>query len=211
MSEPVRVLRFLPATDAEGPGRRAALWVQGCSIRCPGCFNPHSWTVDGGEPVAWPELAEAVRAAAADHAIEGLTLLGGEPFDQAAPLAGLAEAVRADGLSVMTFTGYVLEDLRAAGREDWDRLLAATDLLVDGPYLAQRPERHRPWIGSDNQRFWFLTERYAHLADKLGAIPNRLEIRISRTGEVAVNGFATTAMLEGLLTDTARRRRGRRR
>ncbi|HZI36693.1 MAG TPA: 4Fe-4S cluster-binding domain-containing protein, partial [Acidimicrobiia bacterium] len=49
MSEPVRVLRFLPATDAEGPGRRAALWVQGCSIRCPGCFNPHSWAFDGGE------------------------------------------------------------------------------------------------------------------------------------------------------------------
>lgn len=211
MSEPVRVLRFLPATDAEGPGRRAALWVQGCSIRCPGCFNPHSWAFDGGEPVAWPELAEAVRAAAAaDHAVEGLTLLGGEPFDQAAPLARLAEAVRADGLSVMTFTGHVLEDLRSAGREDWDRLLAATDLLVDGPYLAQRPERHRPWIGSENQRFWFLTERYAHLADQLAAIPNRLEIRISRSGEVAVNGFATTATLEGLLTDTARRRRGRR-
>jgi anaerobic ribonucleoside-triphosphate reductase activating protein len=211
MSEVVRVLRFLPATDAEGPGRRAALWVQGCSIRCPGCFNPHSWTFDGGQPVGWPELAEGVRAAAADHDIEGLTLLGGEPFDQAAPLASLAETVRAGGLSVMTFTGYVLEDLRAAGREDFDRLLAATDLLVDGPYLAQRPERRRPWIGSDNQRFWFLTDRYAHLADDLGAIPNRLEIRISRSGEVAVNGFATVATLEDLLTGTAGRPTRRRR
>jgi anaerobic ribonucleoside-triphosphate reductase activating protein len=203
MSDVVRVLRFLPATEAEGPGRRAALWVQGCSIRCPGCFNPHSWSVDGGEPVGWPELVGSLRAAAADHAIEGLTLLGGEPFDQAAPLASLAEAVRADGLSVMTFTGYVLEDLRAAGREDWDRLLAATDLLVDGPYLAQRPERSRPWVGSDNQRFWFLTDRYAHLADELDAIPNRLEIRISRSGEVVVNGFATVATLENLLTGEA--------
>jgi anaerobic ribonucleoside-triphosphate reductase activating protein len=211
MSEVVRVLRFLPATDAEGPGRRAALWVQGCSIRCPGCFNPHSWSPAGGRPFGWPELAEAVRAAAADHDIEGVTLLGGEPFDQAAPLASLAEAVRAGGLSVMTFTGYVLEDLRAAGREDFDRLLGATDLLVDGPYLAQRPERRRPWIGSDNQRFWFLTDRYAHLADELGAIPNRLEIRISRSGEVAVNGFATVATLEDLLTDTAGRPTRRRR
>jgi anaerobic ribonucleoside-triphosphate reductase activating protein len=211
MSDVVRVLRFLPATEAEGPGRRAALWVQGCSIRCPGCFNPHSWTFDGGTSAGWSELAEAVRAAAADHAIEGLTLLGGEPFDQAAPLASLAEAVQAEGLSVMTFSGYVLEDLRAAGREDFDRLLAATDLLVDGPYLAPRPERRRPWIGSDNQRFWFLTDRYAHLADDLGAIPNRLEVRISRSGEIAVNGFATVAALEDLLTGTAGRPARRRR
>jgi anaerobic ribonucleoside-triphosphate reductase activating protein len=211
MSDTVRVLRFLPATVAEGPGRRAALWVQGCSIRCPGCFNPHSWPAAGGELISWSELAARVRAAAAAHDIEGLTLLGGEPFDQAGPLAAVAEAVRGDGLSVMTFTGHVLEDLRAAGREDWDRLLAATDLLVDGPYLAQRPERRRPWVGSDNQRFWFLTERYAHLAGQLETVPNRLEIRISPSGAVAVNGFAPVAILEDLLTGslpTLRRRRG---
>jgi anaerobic ribonucleoside-triphosphate reductase activating protein len=203
MSDLVQVLRFLPATVAEGPGRRAALWVQGCSIRCPGCFNPHSWAAGGGESVHWAELAEGVREAAADHGIEGLTLLGGEPFDQAGPRAVLAEAVRAEGLSVMTFTGHVLEGLQSAGRDDWDRLLAATDLLVDGPYIAARPERRRPWVGSDNQRFWFLTDRYAHLAAELDAVPNRLEIRISRSGEVAVNGFAPVATLEDLLTDTA--------
>jgi anaerobic ribonucleoside-triphosphate reductase activating protein len=205
----VRVLRFLPATVAEGPGRRAALWVQGCSIRCPGCFNPHSWAA-GGEPVGWAELAAAVRDAAAAHGIEGLTLLGGEPFDQAGPVANLAEAVRAEGLSVMTFTGYVLETLRSTGRDDWDRLLATTDLLVDGPYIAARPERRRPWVGSDNQRFWFLTDRYAHLAAELETLPNRLEVRISRSGEVAVNGFATVATLEDLLaeeTGALRRRR----
>jgi anaerobic ribonucleoside-triphosphate reductase activating protein len=203
------VLRFLPATEAEGPGRRAALWVQGCSIRCPGCFNPHSWPATGGDLIPWPDLAARVRAAAAEHGIEGLTLLGGEPFDQAAPLARLADAVRAAGLSVMTFTGHVLEELEAAGRDDWTRLLAATDLLVDGPYVAGRPEPCRPWIGSANQRFWFLTDRYAHLSPDLEAHPNRLEIRISRSGEVAVNGFATVAVLEDLLTEAGRRTRGR--
>jgi anaerobic ribonucleoside-triphosphate reductase activating protein len=204
MSDVVRVLRFLPVTVAEGPGRRAALWVQGCSIRCPGCFNPHSWAADGGDPVGWPELARVVREAAAAHDIEGLTLLGGEPFDQAGPLAALAEAVQAGGLSVMTFTGHVLEDLRAAGREAWDRLLAATDLLVDGPYMAERPERHRPWIGSENQRFWFLTERYSHLAGDLETVPNRLEIRISPSGDVAINGFATVSVLENLISGDLR-------
>jgi anaerobic ribonucleoside-triphosphate reductase activating protein len=207
MSDLIRVLRFLPATVAEGPGRRAALWVQGCSIRCPGCFNPHSWAAQGGKLVPATELAAALRASAAAHDIEGLTLLGGEPFDQAGPLAALAEAAHADGLSVMTFTGHVLEALEAAGHQDWDRLLAATDLLVDGPYIAARPERRRPWVGSDNQRFWFLTDRYAHLAAELDAVPNRLEIRISPAGEVAVNGFAPVAVLEALLTGTAGPRR----
>ncbi len=202
MSDAVRVLRFLPATLAEGPGLRAALWVQGCSIRCPGCFNPHSWPAEGGDPVSWGDLAARVRTAAAAHAIEGLTLLGGEPFDQAAPLARLAEAVRAEGLSVMTFTGHTTEELEAAGRDDWNRLLAATDLLVDGPYRADRPERRRPWVGSDNQRFWFLTDRYAHLADELGAVPNRLEVRIGPEGDVAVNGFASVDALEALLHPT---------
>lgn len=199
MSDDVRVLRFLPATRAEGPGLRAALWVQGCSIRCPGCFNPHSWPGGGGEPTPWPELAERVREAAAFHGIEGLTLLGGEPFDQAGPLAHLAAAVQADGLSVMTFTGHTLEELEAAGRNDWNRLVAATDLLVDGPYLAGRPERRRPWVGSDNQRFWFLTGRYADLAGQLGAVRNRLEVRIGPEGGVAVNGFASVDILETLL------------
>jgi pyruvate-formate lyase-activating enzyme len=60
MSDTGRVLRFLPATVAEGPGRRAALWAQGCSIRCPGCFNPHSWPAAGGELIPWPELAARV-------------------------------------------------------------------------------------------------------------------------------------------------------
>lgn len=197
----VQVLRFLPSTLAEGPGRRSALWVQGCSIRCRGCFNPHSWPATGGTAVPWPELAHRVRAAAHSHGVEGLTLLGGEPFDQAAVLARLAEAVRAEGLSVMTFTGHVLADLRAACRPDYDRLLAASDLLVDGPFRADLPERHRPWVGSRNQRFHFLTDRYAGLAATLAELPNRVEVRIGIDGSVAVNGFAPVAALEDLLTN----------
>ncbi len=120
-----------PAGGAVGPGLLDPL---------PGLLQPPQLAGGRRGPRSpgrcWPDR---VLAAAVASDIEGLTLLGGEPFDQAGPLAALAEAVRAGGQSVMTFTGHVLEDLRAAGREDWDRLLAATDLLVDGPYLAERP------------------------------------------------------------------------
>lgn len=199
MTGVVRVSRFLDVTAAEGPGLRSAVWTQGCSIRCPGCFNPHTWAARGGEPMTPEELAGRVRTAAAEHGVQGLTLLGGEPFDQAGPLAEAAALVRAYGLSVMTFTGHVLEDLRAAGRPDHDALLAATDLLVDGPYRADLPERDRPWAGSTNQRFHHLTDRYAHL--DLGTLPNRLELRVRPDGAVEVNGFATTAAIEELLGD----------
>jgi anaerobic ribonucleoside-triphosphate reductase activating protein len=183
--------RIVDVTAAEGPGLRCAVWTQGCSVRCPGCFNPQTWTTRGGTLLAWRELADRVLAI---EGIEGVTLLGGEPFDQPEPLGAFASAVRSEGLSVMTFTGRVLEELRE--RPDCAVLLASTDLLVDGPYLADRPETSRPWIGSVNQRFHFLTGRYD---ESIFTTPNRLELRIATDGSVELNGFATTEVLEALL------------
>src|SRR4051794_1393000 len=97
---PVQVARVIPRTIAEGPGTRFAVWVQGCTIRCVGCFNPHLWGRKGGTATDPVGLAtEAI-----DAEVEGVTLLGGEPFEQAAPLAAFARVVRHAGLSVMTFT-----------------------------------------------------------------------------------------------------------
>lgn len=179
--------RIVDVTAAEGPGVRCAVWTQGCSVRCPGCFNPQTWTTRGGFRVAWQELVSRVLAISG---IEGVTLLGGEPFDQPEPLGRFASAVRDAGLSVMTFTGHVLEDLPPS------KLLDSTDLLVDGPFLADRPEPARPWVGSVNQRFHFLTDRYD---ESIFRTPNRLELRIAPDGGIELNGFATTEVLEALL------------
>ena len=183
--------RIVDTTAAEGPGLRCAVWTQGCSVRCPGCFNPQTWTTRGGTLMPWPDLAARVLAV---DGIEGVTLLGGEPFDQPEPLGAFAAAVRAEGLSVMTFTGHLLEDLRE--RPECAALLAATDLLVDGPFRADEPEPTRPWVGSLNQRFHFLTDRYD---ESIFTTPNRVELRIAHDGSVELNGFATTAELEALL------------
>lgn len=74
----LRVHRFLPFTRAEGPGNRACVWVQGCPIRCPGCFNPGTWPTGGGEEVAVEDLADRILDV---KDIEGVTFLGGEPFE----------------------------------------------------------------------------------------------------------------------------------
>jgi len=190
--------RFLPVTEVEGPGRRACLWVQGCSIRCPGCFNPHMWHPDGGRMVAVEELLDQIPCA---PAIEGVTFLGGEPFDQAPALAELGRNVQFRGLSIMTFTGYEYETLRASDCPGYQDLLEVTDLLIDGPYVREWPDHRRPWVGSTNQRFHFLTSRYRDLEPHLSAIRDRLEIRLGPDGSVWINGMADVAALTALRRD----------
>lgn len=192
--------RFLSRTRAEGPGERTAIWVQGCAIRCPGCFNPHMWSFRGGEAVPADELAERVIATGT----AGLTLLGGEPFDQADALAEVALRVRQAGRSVMTFSGYTWQHLRRAarsGHEDVAALLQQTDLLVAGPFLANRLDRERPWVGSTNQEFLLLSQRFPDLLDGLSGIPDRVEVSVDPTGQVAVNGWADLDALDALLHD----------
>ena len=184
----LRIAAVVPDTDAEGPGRRFAVWVQGCSIRCPGCCNPEMFEAAGGEPT---EPALLAARAIATPGIEGVSVLGGEPFEQAAALVPFARAVRAAGLSVMVFTGYTLEALRARGDADVDALLATCDLLIDGPFEARRLDRTRRWIGSTNQRVHALTTR-ARADDPRFAQPEEIEIRLER-GVLTVNGWPAGA------------------
>ncbi|WP_446212950.1 4Fe-4S single cluster domain-containing protein [Micromonospora sp. IBSANI012] len=205
----VPVGRFVASTRAEGPGDRTAVWVQGCAIRCPGCFNPQLWSFRGGEPVAPADLVRRIL----DTGTDGLTLLGGEPFDHAAALSEVAAEVRRAGLSVMTFTGYTRDGLRRAtdsGRKDVAALLAETDLLVAGPFLADRIDTHRPWVGSTNQEFVLLTDRFPGMLDGLPETTDRVEITVDAAGRVAVNGWAELDALDELFAAAQLRRAGRR-
>lgn len=182
----LRVAQIVDATHAEGPGLRTAIWLQGCPLRCPGCCNPEMLSFDGGEATAVDDVLDRAIAARRDQSVEGITLLGGEPFAHAAA-ATLATRARAAGLSVMTFTGFALERLRERPYPWTDELLAATDLLIDGPYERDLPDTTRRWIGSTNQRIHFLTDRY-RADDPAWTRPESLEIRWS-DGELTVNGF----------------------
>jgi anaerobic ribonucleoside-triphosphate reductase activating protein len=197
----VQVGAIVPRTSAEGPGQRFAVWVQGCTIRCSGCFNPHLWGVRGGTATSVEALVDQVLAAD----VEGVTLLGGEPFEQAPALARFAAEVRERGLSVMTFTGYDRERLEGADAPAGARdLLNATDLLVDGLYDSARPDLARPWVGSTNQRFHFLTPRYRHVEGRLTSLSDTVEVRVGTDGWLTVNGWAEVNKLEQLLDGVAR-------
>lgn len=146
---------------------------------------------DGGQPMSVDNIFEQVLSAQRQHAIEGITLLGGEPFAHAVGGSQLAERIRAAGLSVMIFSGFTLAELQAKADPAAGRLLAATDLLVDGPYRRELRETRRRWIGSANQKIHFLTDRY-QADDPRWLLPNTLEIRLA-DGELTVNGFPTRA------------------
>jgi anaerobic ribonucleoside-triphosphate reductase activating protein len=183
----LQVAQVVPCTEAEGPGRRFALWFQGCPLRCPGCCNPEMLPFEGGTIIPLSALVEQIEEAARSNGVEGITLLGGEPLAHAAGAAALAKAMRERGLSVMVFSGYTLEEARQSPDPAVAELLALTDILVDGPYLREQPETRRRWIGSANQRVHFLSDRYS-ADDPRWLLPNTLEIRL-RGPELTVNGF----------------------
>ena len=163
----VVVATIVESTRSEGPYARCAVWLQGCSIRCKGCCNPEMLPFAGGVRMSVEELAERI-AAARRHGIEGVTFLGGEPFDRAPAVAEVARRVRAKGLGVVVFTGYEIERLRMGTPEGAVALLAQTDTLVDGPFVASLRQVTRPWIGSSNQRVWHLTPRYRRVWPERG-------------------------------------------
>src|SRR5262245_23765486 len=135
----LQVAQLVPCTEAEGPGRRFALWFQGCPSRCPGCCNPEMLSFDGGQPIRLAEVLEQVRGAVAQHAVEGITLLGGEPFAHAVGAARLAREVWSWNRTVMVFSGYTLEEIRGMSDPAVHALLAYTDILVDGRYVRALP------------------------------------------------------------------------
>jgi anaerobic ribonucleoside-triphosphate reductase activating protein len=184
------VAQIVPCTQAEGPGRRFALWFQGCPLRCPGCCNPEMLPFEGGQSMTLDDVVRQVRAAM-DEGIEGVTLLGGEPLAHASAAAALAREVWRLGLTVMVFSGCTLEEARRLPDPAAGDLLAHTDILVDGPYVRELPEARRRWVGSSNQRVHFLTDRY-RADDPCWDRPNTLEIRWNGT-RLSVNGFPARA------------------
>src|SRR5438876_10863809 len=104
----LQVAQIVPVTEAEGPGRRCALWFQGCPLRCPGCCNPEMLPFEGGTAMTIDEVVALLKQSAEANALEGITLLGGEPLAHAAAGVTLAREAHALGLNVLAFTGYLL-------------------------------------------------------------------------------------------------------
>ncbi|HEY0252217.1 MAG TPA: 4Fe-4S single cluster domain-containing protein [Kofleriaceae bacterium] len=174
----LRLHAYEPRSRANGPGARFVVWMQGCTLGCPGCFNPTTHDGAGGRVV---EVADLV-AEMATARVEGLSLSGGEPMQQIDAAIALLQGARALGLSTLAFSGYTIDEIRALPRGA--EVLATLDVLIDGRYRST--ERLAEGLrGSANQRIQLLTDRYT-LAD-VEATPVA-EIRISKTGDAVLTG-----------------------
>jgi anaerobic ribonucleoside-triphosphate reductase activating protein len=152
-----------------GPGRRIGLWLQGCTIRCQGCVSQDTWPADASRAMPVAALLDWCRRVA-QAGCDGITISGGEPFDQPRPLAALLLGLRAwrtaAGLDfdLLCYSGYPLKTLE----KRHPKLLALLDALIPEPFVDGRPLGGL-WRGSDNQTLVPISPRgVARYADCIG-------------------------------------------
>lgn len=186
-----------------GPGRRIGIWLQGCSIHCKGCISRDTWKRDPGRDMPLPELIAWCRQTTRGK-FDGVTLSGGEPFDQPAALSALLDALilwRAkDGpdFDILCYSGYPLAALKARH----ERLLAKIDAIIPEPYVDALPATHL-WRGSANQRLVALSERgrqryLAHIDAPADSLGKRIQMAVDgkRIWYIGIPGRGEMSALE---------------
>jgi anaerobic ribonucleoside-triphosphate reductase activating protein len=172
VSATVRISRLAAPITALGPGIRVAVWVQGCTIGCAGCASVDTWDAAGGTSWDVAVLADHLVDTAITVGAEGLTITGGEPFQQADAVAALIDAVRERwDADVLLFTGYAASAARRVSPVLWSRL----DMAIAGPYRRDRPSAH-PLLGSANQTVEALTDRGATLLHPIADGATHLQV-----------------------------------
>lgn len=189
----LQVAETCVGTRALGPGLRSVAWVQGCPFHCRGCIAPE-WIPQ--RPARETLPADLAAELLTNLGVTGFTFSGGEPMAQA---AGLAEVIRIArrqrDVTLVCFTGYRLAQLRAAPPNPGvAELLAQTDVLIDGLYVAARNDG-RGMRGSSNQQVHMLTSRLAHTAAELTSGPRRTEVRL-RSRSALLVGVPDPAVAE---------------
>ena len=148
--ESIYLYRIYHHSTVDGPGRRTVVQVAGCSILCAGCYIPETHLRANGRLVSITEIISEIDKKNGEH--DGVTILGGEPFDQPESLRILVENLKAKNYHLVIYSGYTLETLLARGQESVNRILSNTDLLIDGAFVRELASNAGEYRGSSNQR-----------------------------------------------------------
>jgi len=150
----VRIGRMIAPVRTLGPGERVCLWFQGCGKDCPGCVSPELRPTEGPE-ISPETLAELVIQAADRNGCTGLTISGGEPFDQPQALENLLTLLAPRFSDILVYSGYTLSQLQQK-EPPVLRALDRIGVLIDGPYIQERNVPGCALRGSDNQIIHYL-------------------------------------------------------
>ena len=144
----MKIAKINYASFGEGPRQNTTIWVSGCSIRCPGCFNPHLWEFTYGVDFIVEELVDLLKQGI-PCGDTGIAVVGGEPFDQVEELNELLLHVKQylPLHKITVYSGYIFENLL----KDKNRPLKHIDYLVDGPFIIKE-KLTGGYRGSSNQR-----------------------------------------------------------
>ena len=193
---------FVNGSLVNGPGLRAVIYFQGCTLGCRDCWNPESHTF-AGEERSIEEVTDLIVSAHQERALEGVTFSGGEPMQQADALLALIESLRdrLPGLSFGMYSGYSESELSSgrywcrfeltqlAKQDNWRRIRTHLDFAVFGRYAAGRPST-LALRTSTNQTLLLVSGRYGEGDFE----PQEVEIHIGVQGRVQVTGFPTAGI-----------------
>jgi anaerobic ribonucleoside-triphosphate reductase activating protein len=180
-ADTLQLAHFEPGSKSNGPGLRAVFWFQGCTLNCPGCFNPQTHPVQGGQTVNFDQIKSWLDMLSPE--IEGITLSGGEPFLQAPAVFKLLDLAKAHRLSSIVFTGFRWEELERIA--NFSQIIRLADVIISGRYQ-QNLRLAQGLLGSSNKKFHFLTNRYT-FQDFL-AIP-QAEVLLTPDGQILFSGI----------------------
>lgn len=184
----VNVAGILHTSRIYGPGERMAIWVQGCSLHCPGCWNEEMWPFEERNLYTTDLLLSEISSI---NSLEGITILGGEPLHQAAALLEVVTQVRATGLSVMLYTGFEEEEITDPSALS---LIRSSDIVVFGRYREDLRSDFLKWRGSENQKIIFPTSRYEAMKNEIDKPSNEMEIHITDDGMITLVGYPENEM-----------------
>ncbi len=187
----INLHKFLAHSTENGPGLRTVIWVQGCTLHCPGCFNPDTHDITVRQLISVGSLTQKILKI---PDIEGVTISGGEPFLQAAALIELCQCLREVNLGIIVFSGFPYQRLIQSHEADWEQFLEVIDLLIAGPFVkAQACDFALK--GSHNQTLHYLSDRYRAYRPLFEQTSNSVEIHIDEAGQILMTGFPSEGFL----------------
>ena len=170
----------IKSSRVNGPGSRFVIWTQGCRKMCKNCYNPETWSHYRNNLIDIDLLVEEIK----NSSISGVTISGGDPFEQPEELFYLLGEIKQLDLSdgVIVFSGYTIDEIRV--REELRKSLDYIDVLIDGLYIDEKRITNG-LAGSSNQEFHFLTDKISR-----DSINIDQEVEIHSLGElIQITGF----------------------